>query len=314
MRVLVTGAAGFVGSHLCDRLLAEGHAVVGMDNFLTGHRRNIAHLAGRSDFEFIEHDVTVPFDVPGAVDLVLHFASPASPIDYIQLPLETLMVGSYGTHNTLELARRREAGYLLASTSEVYGDPEVHPQPETYWGHVSSIGPRSVYDEAKRYAEAAVMAYYRKFGMNTHIVRIFNSYGARMRLNDGRVVPNFVAQAIQGLPLTIYGDGKQTRSFQYYSDLVEGVYRLAQSDEHEPVNIGTQFELSVRDFAELINRLTGNTAGVVYEPSKRIQDDPQQRKADNAKALRVLGWQPQVSLEDGLRETIAWFRAHVFNS
>lgn len=313
MRILVTGGAGFLGSHLCDRLLAEGHAVVAMDNLITGNTRNIAHLAGRDDFVFIKHDVTNYIYVDGAIDAVLHFASPASPIDYLQLPIQTLKVGALGTHKTLGLAKARGARYLLASTSEVYGDPKVHPQTEDYWGHVNPIGPRGVYDEAKRFAEAMTMAYHRYHEVDTHIVRIFNSYGPRMRLDDGRVVPNFVAQALRREPLTIYGDGLQSRSFTYYTDLVEGVYRLLLSEEHEPVNIGNPHELTVREFAELINEITGNPAGVIYEPGKRIQDDPQHRQPDISKARRVLGgWEPKVDVRDGLKATIEWFRKHVF--
>ena len=313
MRILVTGGAGFLGSHLCDRLLAEGHAVVAMDNLITGNTRNIAHLAGRDDFVFIKHDVTNYIYVDGPIDAILHFASPASPIDYLQLPIQTLKVGALGTHKTLGLAKARGARYLLASTSEVYGDPKVHPQTEDYWGHVNPIGPRGVYDEAKRFAEAMVMAYHRYHDVDTHIVRIFNTFGPRMRLDDGRVVPNFVAQALRREPLTIYGDGLQSRSFTYYTDLVEGVYRLLLSEEHEPVNIGNPYELTVREFAELINEITGNRAGVVYEPGKRIQDDPQHRQPDITKAGRVLGgWEPKVDVRDGLKETIEWFRKYVF--
>jgi len=313
MRILVTGGAGFLGSHLCDRLLAEGHAVVAMDNLITGNTRNIAHLAGRDGFVFIKHDVTNYIYVDGSIDAVLHFASPASPIDYLQLPIQTLKVGALGTHKTLGLAKARGARYLLASTSEVYGDPKVHPQTEDYWGHVNPIGPRGVYDEAKRFAEAMVMAYHRYHDVDTHIVRIFNTFGPRMRLDDGRVVPNFVAQALRREPLTIYGDGLQSRSFTYYTDLVEGVYRLLLSEEHEPVNIGNPYELTVREFAELINEITGNRAGVVYEPGKRIQDDPQHRQPDISKARRVLGgWEPKVDVRDGLKETIEWFRKYVF--
>jgi dTDP-glucose 4,6-dehydratase len=313
MRILVTGGAGFLGSHLCDRLLAEGHAVVAMDNLITGNTRNIAHLAGRDDFVFIKHDVTNYIYVDGPIDAILHFASPASPIDYLQLPIQTLKVGALGTHKTLGLAKARGARYLLASTSEVYGDPKVHPQTEDYWGYVNPIGPRGVDDEAKRFAEAMTMAYHRYHDVNTHIVRIFNCHGPRMRLDDGRVVPNFVAQALRREPLTIYGDGLQSRSFMFYTDLVEGVYRLLFSEEHEPVNIGNPQELTVREFAELINEITGNTAGVVYEPGKRIQDDPQHRQPDISKARRVLGgWEPKVDVRDGLKETIEWFRKYVF--
>ena len=260
MRILVTGAAGFLGSHLSDRLLAEGHSVIGMDNFLTGHPDNIAHLAGNQRFQFIQHDVTNFMYVEGPLDAVLHFASPASPIDYLEKPIQTLKVGSLGTHKALGLAKAKGARFLLASTSEVYGDPQVHPQPETYWGHVNPIGPRGVYDEAKRFAEAMTMAYHRYHGVETRIVRIFNTYGPRMRPNDGRVVSNFVVQALTGAPLTIYGDGSQTRSFCYVSDLVDGIYRLLRSDEADPVNIGNPGEFTVRQLAEQVIRLTGSSS------------------------------------------------------
>ena len=311
MRVLITGGAGFLGSHLCDRLLAEGHTVICMDNLITGSTRNIEHLAGRDDFLFVKHDVTNYIYVEGRLDAVLHFASPASPIDYLNLPIPTLKVGALGTHKALGLAKTKGAKFLLASTSEVYGDPQVHPQPETYWGHVNPIGPRGVYDEAKRFAEAMAMAYHRYHGVDTRIVRIFNTYGPRMRLADGRVVPNFVAQALRGEPLTIHGDGKQTRSFCYADDLIEGIYRLLMSDEHEPVNLGNPTELSILEFAEVINRLTGNPAGTIVQPDKRIQDDPQTRRPDIGKARRLLNWEPKVSLEDGLRRTIDYFRTRV---
>jgi dTDP-glucose 4,6-dehydratase len=311
MRVLITGGAGFLGSHLCDRLLTEGHTVICMDNLITGSTRNIEHLAGRDDFLFVKHDVTNYIYVEGPLDAVLHFASPASPIDYLNLPIPTLKVGALGTHKALGLAKSKGAKFLLASTSEVYGDPQVHPQPETYWGHVNPIGPRGVYDEAKRFAEAMTMAYHRYHGVDTRIVRIFNTYGPRMRLADGRVVPNFVAQALRGEPLTIHGDGRQTRSFCYADDLIEGIYRLLMSDEHEPVNLGNPTELSILEFAEVINRLTGNPAGTIVQPDKRIQDDPQTRRPDIGKARRLLNWQPKVSLEDGLRRTIDYFRTRV---
>lgn len=308
MRVLITGAAGFLGSHLCDRFLSEGHEVIGMDNLLTGNTRNIAHLAGNPRFLFIRHDVTNYIYVKGDLDAVLHFASPASPIDYLKYPIQTLKVGSLGTHNALGLALQKSARFLLASTSEVYGDPLVHPQPETYVGNVNTIGPRGVYDEAKRFAEAITMAYHRYHGLETRIVRIFNTYGPRMRLDDGRVVPNFVGQALRGEPLTVYGDGSQTRSFQYYSDLVEGVYRLLNSDFVEPVNIGTQQELSIFDFARLVNELTGNQGGIIFQKSERIPDDPQTRRPDSTRARAVLGWEPKVDLREGLEQTIAYFR------
>jgi len=308
VRVLITGAAGFIGSHLSDRFLAEGHAVVGMDNFVTGNARNIAHLIGNPNFNFIRHDVTNYIYVAGEIDAVLHFASPASPIDYLKLPIQTLKVGSLGTHNALGLAMAKKARFLLASTSEVYGDPLQHPQREDYAGNVDSIGPRGVYDEAKRFAEAITMAYHRAHGLNTHIVRIFNTYGPRMRLDDGRVVPNFIGQAIRDEPLTVYGNGQQTRSFQYVTDLIEGVYRLLATDFHDPVNIGTQDELSMTDFAKLINEITGNSAGIVFKQANRIQGDPQTRRPDTTRAQTILGWQPVMPLREGLERTIAYFR------
>jgi dTDP-glucose 4,6-dehydratase len=311
MRVLITGGAGFLGSHLCDRFLAEGHTVICMDNLITGSTRNIEHLAGHDGFLFIKHDVTNYIYIEGALDAVLHFASPASPIDYLQLPIQTLKVGALGTHKALGLAKAKNARFLLASTSEVYGDPQVHPQPETYWGHVNPIGPRGVYDEAKRFAEAMAMAYQRYHGVDTRIVRIFNTFGPRMRLADGRVVPNFIPQALRGEPLTIFGDGQQTRSFCYVTDLIDGIYRLLMSDEHEPVNIGNPTELSIVEFAEVINRLTGNTAGMIVQPEKRIKDDPQTRQPDISKARRLLNWEPKVPLEEGLRRTIDYFRTRV---
>ncbi|HYO88683.1 MAG TPA: UDP-glucuronic acid decarboxylase family protein [Candidatus Limnocylindrales bacterium] len=308
MRVLITGAAGFLGSHLCDRFLAEGHSVIGMDNLLTGNTRNIAHLAGRPDFRFIRHDVTQYIYVADSLDAVLHFASPASPIDYLKLPIQTLKVGALGTHNTLGLARAKGARFLLASTSEVYGDPLQHPQREDYNGNVDAVGPRGVYDEAKRFAEAMTMAYHRFHNVDTRIIRIFNTYGPRMRLDDGRVVPNFIGQALRGEALTVYGDGTQTRSFQYVSDLVEGVHRLLMSDFHDPVNVGTQDELSVAEFARLVNEMTGNTAGITFRRDERIQGDPQTRRPDSSRARTVLGWEPSVPLRDGLERTIAYFR------
>lgn len=306
MRVLVTGGAGFLGSHLCDRLLAEGHQVVAMDNLLTGSTDNIAHLAGNRDFQFIHHNVTDYIYLKGSLDAILHFASPASPIDYLELPIQTLKVGSLGTHNALGLALAKGARFLLASTSEVYGDPQIHPQTESYWGNVNPIGPRGVYDEAKRFAEAMTMAYHRTHGVATRIVRIFNTYGPRMRLNDGRVVPNFVAQALRGEPLTVYGEGKQTRSFCYVSDLVDGIYRLLLSEEAEPVNIGNPAELTIAEFAQVINELTGNKAGIRYEPLP--VDDPKQRRPDISKARRLLGWEPKVDLAQGMAETITFFK------
>ena len=310
MRILITGGAGFIGSHLCDRLLADGHTVIAMDNLITGSTANLQHLVGRDDFAFIKHNVTNYIYVDDPLDAVLHFASPASPVDYLQLPIQTLKVGSLGTLNSLGLAKAKGARYFLASTSEIYGDPLEHPQKETYWGNVDPVGPRGVYDEAKRFGEAMTMAYYRFHEMDTRIVRIFNTFGPRMRLNDGRVVPNFVAQALRGEPLTVYGDGSQSRSFCYVADLVEGIVRLLHSDEHYPVNIGNPRELTVLEFAELINRLTGNPAGIVFE-AKRIQGDPQQRRPDITRARQLLGWEPKVSLEEGLQKTIEYFRGRV---
>ncbi|MBP2647231.1 MAG: NAD-dependent epimerase/dehydratase [Gemmatimonadetes bacterium] len=308
MRILVTGAAGFLGSHLSDRLLAEGHSVVGMDNFLTGHPDNIAHLMGNQRFHFIQHDVTNFVYVEGPLDGVFHFASPASPIDYLEKPIQTLKVGSLGTHKTLGLAKAKGARLLLASTSEVYGDPQVHPQPESYWGHVNPIGPRGVYDEAKRFAEAMTMAYHRYHGVETRIVRIFNTYGPRMRPNDGRVVSNFIVQALRGHPLTIYGDGSQTRSFCYVSDLIDGIYRLFQSDRSDPVNIGNPGEFTVRQLAERVIELTGSTSKIVTRPLP--EDDPKVRQPDITRARERLGWEPRVQLDAGLRSTIDFFRAH----
>jgi dTDP-glucose 4,6-dehydratase len=310
MRVLITGGAGFLGSHLCDRFLAEGHQVIAMDNLITGTTRNIEHLAGHDGFLFIKHDVTNYIYVEGPLDAILHFASPASPIDYLELPIQTLKVGALGTHKALGLAMAKKARFLLASTSEVYGDPLQHPQQEDYWGNVNPIGPRGVYDEAKRFAEALAMAYHRAHGVGTRIARIFNTYGPRMRLDDGRVVPNFVGQALRGEPLTVYGDGSQTRSFCYVDDLTEGIYRLLLSDEVEPVNVGNPAEMTILDFAHLVNRLTGNKAGIVYE-DYRIPDDPQVRQPDISKARRVLNWEPKVDLEKGLQKTITWFGGRV---
>ena len=314
MRVLVTGGAGFIGSHLCDRLLAEGHQVVVVDNLVTGSLDNIAHLAGRDDFRFIKHDVSNFIFVPGKIEAVVHLASPASPntaspYGYPNLPIQTLKVGALGTHNALGVARANQARFLMASTSEVYGDPLEHPQSETYWGHVDPIGPRSVYDEAKRFAEAITMAYHRYHTLDTRIARIFNTYGPRMRKDDGRVIPNFIGQALAGQPLTVYGDGLQTRSFCYVDDLVEGLYRLLLSDAHLPVNLGNPVEMTIRQLAEAVNRLTGNPGGMVELPERRGQDDPQQRKPDIARAQELLDWSPRIDLETGLQRTIENYRA-----
>jgi len=310
MRVLITGAAGFLGSHLCDRFLAEGHTVIGMDNFITGSPTNITHLAGHKHFHFIHHDVTNYIYVEGTLDAVLHFASPASPIDYLELPIQTLKVGALGTHKALGLAKAKGARFLLASTSEVYGDPLIHPQPETYWGNVNPIGPRGVYDEAKRFAEAMTMAYHRYHGVDTRIVRIFNTFGPRMRLEDGRVVPNFIAQALRGEPLTVYGDGSQTRSFCYVADLVDGIYRLLHSDQVEPVNIGNPAEMTILNFAHKIIELThsDSTIHFVQPTDSRIQDDPKVRRPDISQARQILAWSPKISLDEGLHATTEYFR------
>ena len=307
MRILVAGAAGFIGSHLCDRLLADGYTVVGLDNFITGAARNLQHLAREPRFEFIEQDITRPLTRDISVDAVANLASPASPRDYMEHPIETLDVGSAGTRNLLELARKQQARYLLASTSECYGDPQVHPQVETYWGNVNPVGPRSCYDESKRFAEALTMAYHRHHGLPTNIARIFNTYGPRMKLDDGRVVPAFIGQALRGEPLTVFGDGSQTRSFCYVSDLVDGLCRLMLSDERYPVNLGNPCEMTVLQFAEQIRILTGSTVPIKFEPLP--EDDPKQRKPDISKAARILGWQPHVQLEDGLRRTLEYFGA-----
>ena len=306
---VVTGGAGFLGSHLSDRLLAEGHHVIAIDNLITGKMDNIAHLAGNSKFQFIHHDVTQYIYLPGAVNNVFHFASPASPIDYLQLPIQTLKVGSLGTHNALGLAKAKGARFLLASTSECYGDPLEHPQSESYWGNVNPIGPRGVYDEAKRFAEAMTMAYHRYHKVDTHIVRIFNTYGPRMRLKDGRVVPAFVGQALRGEPLTVFGEGQQTRSFCYCSDLIEGIYRLSRCDFHEPVNIGNPTEFTILDFAKLIIKLTRSKSKIVHETLPPA--DPKQRRPNISRAKELLGWEPKVDLETGLRQAIEYFKDKV---
>ena len=306
-RALVTGGAGFLGSHLSERLLAEGIAVVAVDNLVTGKMENVAHLAGRDDFEFVRHDVSRPIEIDGPVDYVLHFASPASPIDYLELPIQTLKVGSLGTHNSLGLAKAKGARYLLASTSETYGDPLVHPQPETYWGNVNPVGPRGVYDEAKRFAEAMTMAYHRYHGLETRIVRIFNTYGPRMRPRDGRGVPAFIQQSLLGEPLTVFGDGSQTRSFCYVDDLIEGIFRLLMSDEVLPTNIGNPHEMTILQFAERIRALVGSSSPIDFRPLP--VDDPKTRQPDITKARRVLGWEPKVELDHGLNRTIDYFRS-----
>jgi dTDP-glucose 4,6-dehydratase len=307
MRVLITGGAGFIGSHLCDRFLAEGHTVVVMDNLITGHVRNIEHLAGNERFRFIKQDVTEFLYLDGSLDAVLHFASPASPKHYLDLPIQTLKVGALGSHKALGLARIKGARFLLASTSEVYGDPQIHPQREDYWGHVNPIGPRGVYDEAKRFAEAMTMAYHRYHSVDTRIVRIFNTYGPRMALDDGRVVPNFIGQALRGESLTVHGDGSQTRSFCYVDDLVDGIYRLLMLDDYsDPVNLGNPNEISIVEFAARINKLTGNDGGIVYYP--RPVDDPNRRCPDITHARQLLGWEPRVELAEGLDRTIEYFK------
>jgi dTDP-glucose 4,6-dehydratase len=304
-RALVTGGAGFLGSHLCDRLIDEGIEVVCMDNLITGSMANIEHLIGRDGFRFVLQDVTDYIHVPGRLDYILHFASPASPIDYLNLPIQTLKVGSLGTHKALGLAKSKGSRFLLASTSEVYGDPLIHPQPENYWGNVNPVGPRGVYDEAKRFAEALTMAYQRHHGLDTRIARIFNTYGPRMRAGDGRVVPTFICQAIQGKALTAFGDGSQTRSFCYVSDLIDGIWRLLQSDHNEPVNVGNPAEMTVLEFAREVLRLTGSESEIRFEPLP--VDDPKVRQPDISLAREVLGWQPEVSLEQGLKTTVEYF-------
>jgi dTDP-glucose 4,6-dehydratase len=309
MRIVVTGAAGFLGSHLTDRLLRDGHEVIGLDNLVTGTLKNIEHLRDDPRFGLVEHDVSKFIGIDGPVDAVFHFASPASPIDYLQLPIQTLKVGSLGTHNTLGLAKAKKARYFLASTSEVYGDPQVHPQPETYWGHVNPIGPRGVYDEAKRFAEAMTMAYHRYHAMDTRIIRIFNTYGPRMRPNDGRVVSNFIVQALEGKPLTVYGDGSQSRSFCYVDDLIEGIMGLFARGGSEPVNVGNPTEFTVRQLADIVLRLTGSSSEVTFE--ELPTDDPKVRQPDISRATAELGWEPKVSLEAGLEMTVPHFRARL---
>ena len=306
MRTLITGGAGFLGSHLCDKLIKEGHEVICMDNLSTGSIDNISHLMGNEQFHFIKYNVTEYIYVEGPLDNIVHFASPASPIDYLEMPIQTLKVGSLGTHKALGLTKQKNARFLLASTSEVYGDPLVHPQPESYYGNVNPIGPRGVYDEAKRFAEAITMAYHRYHGIDTRIARIFNTYGPRMRMNDGRVVPAFLCQALKGEDMTIFGDGTQTRSFCYVSDMIDGIYQLLMSDEVNPVNIGNPKEMSVLEFAQEVLRITGSKSKIVFKPLP--QDDPKVRQPDIAKIKQVLNWEPKVSLEDGLNETILYFK------
>ncbi|MGD8427673.1 MAG: SDR family oxidoreductase [Balneolaceae bacterium] len=308
-RVLITGGSGFLGSHLCDRYLAEGYEVICMDNLITGNADNIAHLMGRDDFTFIKHDVTNYIHVNGDLDLILHFASPASPIDYLEMPIQTLKVGSLGTHKALGLAKAKGARFLLASTSEVYGDPLVHPQKETYWGNVNPIGDRGVYDEAKRFAEAMTMAYHRYHGVDTRIVRIFNTYGSRMRLHDGRALPTFMRQALKGNPVTVYGDGSQTRSFTYVDDLIEGIWRLSQSDYTDPVNIGNPEEITILEFANEIIELTGSNSEIVFKELPK--DDPQVRQPDISRAKEVLDWEPRYDRKEGLKKTLEYFQQKV---
>ncbi len=306
MRILITGGAGFIGSHMTDRLLAEGHQVVAMDNLVTGDMTNIAHNRSNPSFEFIYHDISNHMHVPGDLDWVLHFASPASPIDYLQLPIQTLKVGALGTHNALGLAKAKGAKFVLTSTSEVYGDPLVHPQHEEYWGNVNPIGPRGVYDESKRFAESLAMAYHREHGIDVRIVRLFNTFGPRNRINDGRVVPTFINQALRGKPLTVFGEGQQTRSFQYVDDLIEGIRRLMDVQFNQPINIGNPTEMTILEFARLILRLTGSQSRIEYRPLP--QDDPKTRRPDIARAKEVLGWEPRVPVEEGLKKTIEWYR------
>jgi dTDP-glucose 4,6-dehydratase len=313
MRILITGAAGFLGSHLCDRLLAEGHEVIGLDNFVTGNSENIAHLMGHEKFSFFKHDVSNYIFIPDKMDAVLHFASPASPnpqspSGYFNLPIQTMKAGALGTHNCLGLARANKARFLLASTSEIYGDPLVHPQTENYPGNVDPVGPRAVYDEAKRFAESLTMAYHRAHDVDTRIVRIFNTYGPRMDLEDGRALPNLLKQALMGQPLTVYGDGSQTRSFCYVDDLIDGIIRLLLSEEHLPVNIGNQDEMTILQFAETINQIVGNQAGIVFVKDARSVRDPQQRQPDITRAREILGWEPKISLDEGIHKTTPYFK------
>jgi dTDP-glucose 4,6-dehydratase len=309
VRTLITGGAGFIGSHLCERFLAKGDEVVCVDNLITGSEANIAQLRSNTQFRYIHHDISQPFHLDGPVDIILHFASPASPVDYLHYPIQTLKVGSLGTHNTLGLARTKKARYLLASTSEVYGDPREHPQREDYWGHVNPIGIRGVYDEAKRFAEAMVMAYHRSHGLDTRIIRIFNTYGPRMRLDDGRVLPNFMGQALRGEPLTIYGDGSQTRSFCFVDDLVEGIVRLLDQDFHEPVNLGNPAEITILEFAREVLALSGSASAIEYRPLPA--DDPKVRRPDISRARQLLGWEPRIDRQDGLKRTLDYFQTKI---
>ena len=306
MRILVTGGAGFIGSHLCERFTADGHDVLCVDNFLTGTPENLASLQGKPSFKLIRHNISQPLEVEGAVDCVLHFASPASPPDYLRYPIPTMKVGSLGTLNALGIAKARKSKFLLASTSEVYGDPQVHPQPESYWGHVNPVGPRGVYDEAKRFAEALTMAYHREHGVDTRIIRIFNTYGPRMRKEDGRAIPNFITQALVGKPITVFGDGSQTRSFCFISDMIEGIVSLLKSDQHDPVNIGNPAEMTLLDLARVIVKITASKSQIEFRPLP--VDDPKVRCPDISKARRTLHWEPRVPLEEGLPKTVEWFR------
>lgn len=316
MRILITGAAGFLGSHLCDRLIADGHDVIGMDNFITGNPKNLVHLSGNDHFSFIKHDVSHFIFVPGRIDAVMHFASPASPnvqspFGYPNLPIQTMKAGALGTHNTLGVAKDQNAAYLLASTSEIYGDPEVNPQTESYWGRVNPIGPRSMYDEAKRFAEALVMSYHNFHNIDTRIVRIFNTYGSRMRLDDGRVIPNFIQQALRHEPLTVYGDGSQTRSFCFVDDLIDGIVRLLYSEEHLPVNMGNPVEMSILELAQTINRICENPAGIILKEHLQLGNDPKRRQPDISKAKQVLDWEPKVNLEEGILRVLPYFKTEM---